>query len=268
MSRRICIFFSFILTLLLFISCGTPVIIDFTDAIVGPGTGTINETEISAEFSIDETEFVGVSKNDLDAASPALLLLYNISDTNTVNSFSSKFNSEVKGSNFFGYPISNITDGICEINVSSNNNNNSLSGTYKLFPALISSNTNIQDPTYTFSRSDGILDFFSSKDPYTFTITAEQDSDDANKYNLTLKITDTDGNDITEQQISRVGLNDFFNFHSLDNSMNNDDYSIYKANGSQSLEGISFNFYMAINLRGNFSNIFWSKLYYIGSIQP
>lgn len=266
MSRRICIFFSFILTLLLFISCGTPVIIDFTDAIIGPGTGTLNDTEISAEFSIDENEFVGVSKNDLDAASPALLLLYNISDTYSVrsSSFISKFASEVKGSNFFGYPISNIDDGICEINVSSSNS--SLSGTYKLFPALISNNTNIQDPTYTFSRSDGVLDFFSSKDPYTFTINAEQDTDDANKYNLTLYITDTDGNDITEQKISRVGLNDFFTFLGSDNSLNNDDYSIYKTNGSL-LDGISINFYMAINLRGNFSNIFWSKLYYIGSIQ-
>ncbi len=265
MRKRISCIFFFVLTLLLFSSCGTPTVIDFTDAITLSRTVSDNTLTLSVE--VDEDEFENVSTGDLDSSSPALLLLYSVSDSNSIrySSFISKFSSEVKGKNYFGYPISNLDDGICEISISSSTD--TLTGTYRLYPLLRSGVSDVYDPTYTYSQSDGIVDYLGS-DPYKFVITAVQNASDSNVYDFNIEVIDKNSSTVESIPFYRYNGNSFPTLTSSNITSSDEDYSIKTANSGHTFSAgsTSINFFAAVNLRGDFSNIFWSSLFYIGSI--
>ena len=73
MRKRIISIFFIVLTLLFLSSCGTPTVIDFTDAVSMSRTEATESSTLTV--SVDEDEFENVSTSDLDSASPSVLLL-------------------------------------------------------------------------------------------------------------------------------------------------------------------------------------------------
>jgi|GEM_PF-6663744 len=266
-KRMAIIFFSF-LTLLFLSSCGTPTVIDFTDAV---SLSRVESTgEATLVMKIKQDEFVNVSASDLDASSPSVLLLYNISDsedsTSAKTRFSSAFSSDYKGKNFFGRTISNLDDGICEI--SSTSTNSELDGKYRLFPLMRDGVATISDPTYTYSQSESIIDFLSNE-MYRFVISKSDISSDEFELDIDVEYSNDSGTSYTNAESTSLKRFNGENFYAITSSNADDsDYSIKTTNTtSHTFSDTYVNFYAAVNLRGDFSNIYWTSLYYVGSLQ-
>ncbi|MCR5731761.1 MAG: hypothetical protein K6G51_02310 [Sphaerochaetaceae bacterium] len=268
MNRGISLIFFIILTLFLFVSCGTPTIINFTDAISLVSTSDTTNNTISLHFTVDTNEFENITSSDLDSASPSVVFLYSITDNSTTNiyqgtKFKSLFSSKYKGTNYFGYPIYEIDEGngICEVSLS--DLDSSLSGTYSLFPLKRSGISTVADPTYTYSQSESDIDFLNNE-TYTFTFSVEKSTD----YNYKMKVNiSVEDESLKDENIYRYKSNEYFyTLNSSDISDSAKDYSFVTNNSSVKGNTTSINFFAAVNFRGNFSNIFWSDLKYVGSI--
>ena len=124
----------------------------------------------------------------------------------------------------------------------------------------------VSDPTYTYSQSEAIIDFFST-DPYKIVITATLVDTDTGEYQLNVTVTDKNDTEIENAAICRYNSKNFYAMTSSEISSDKD-YSIKNSDTSgHSFTNTYVNFYAAVNFRGDFSNIFWSSLYWVGSLQ-
>lgn len=277
-NRRIYPFLFTVLLSVLFIfsSCGIPTIANFDDDL------SISSLSTDNEFTISLTNDQGFVFND---NSPSLLLMYTITDQAGSNIVPvSNFNSTY-GQMSSGRPVNFANDYSSEsstlkvqgaiLNRTSSTNSDQQYH-YGLFPFVPEGYNDYRSISASSSYTYNLNKLLYSGSPLRISFSLEQvnTEDISAGYHIKMII-----NNSTEVILNRFNGDSFITLDSLNsealegstepssqNAQDYGDYWYFRKTDSGST-GIQINLYVTVNIMGNFSNLYWADLEYIGSIE-
>lgn len=251
-------------------SCGIPTIANFDDFIT---VGTLSSSTDQFTISLDSTLGYSFRSN-----SPGLLLMYNITDITSSSSISTYTFDNTYGQTSSGRPVNfnndynnetstlKVQGAILNRTLPSNSTDSSENYHTALFPFVPESFNNYANITasggYTYN-----LNSILSSNGGTAVIKLEY-----NEVENCIDMTVGQGDTI---RLKRFNGNQFLSYSDViqSGSLNNTssaeeygDYWYFRNDIRTGDNGIRINIYAAVNIMGNFSNLYWSNLKYVGYI--